>query len=88
MMLLLIMIGCSKEVITITTATEDADAPTTLLSSGTISPYEAQRNGLFMAADFLAAVPVNTRFPEQNLLVEGSLLMPVRGLWFNPKENK
>ena len=28
------------------------------------------------------------RYPEQNLLVEGSLLMPVRGLWFNPKENK
>ena len=38
------------------------DAPTTLLSSGTISPYKAQRNGLFMAADFLAAVPGNTRF--------------------------
>ena len=38
------------------------DAPTTLLSSGTISPYQAQRNGLFMAADFLAAVPGNTRF--------------------------
>ena len=38
------------------------DAPTTLLSSGTISPYKAQRNGLFMAADFLAAVPGNTTF--------------------------
>ena len=38
------------------------DAPTTLLSSGTISPYKAQRNGLYMAADFLAAVPANTRF--------------------------
>ena len=38
------------------------DAPTTLLSSGIISPYQAQRNGLFMAADFLAAVPGNTRF--------------------------
>jgi hypothetical protein len=38
------------------------DAPTTLLSAGTISPYQAQRNGLYMAADFLAAVPANTRF--------------------------
>ena len=62
MMLLLIMTGCSKEVTTTTTAAQDADAPTTLLSSGTISPYQAQRNGLFMAADFLAAVLANTRF--------------------------
>ena len=27
------------------------DAPTTLLSAGTISPYEAKKNGLYMAAD-------------------------------------
>jgi hypothetical protein len=65
MMLLLVMVGCSKDTsttatTTITAVTEDADAPTTLLSSGTISPYKAQRNGLFMAADFLAAVPMNT----------------------------
>jgi hypothetical protein len=48
--------------ITLVSGVMAEDAPTTLLSSGTISPYQAQRNGLYMAADFLAAVPANTRF--------------------------
>jgi hypothetical protein len=55
-----ISIGILISVVALVSKAEDA--PTTLLSSGTISPYKAQRNGLFMAADFLAVVPANTTF--------------------------
>jgi hypothetical protein len=47
---------------TLATSAVAEDEPTTLLSAGTISPYQAQKNGLYMDADFLAVVPANTRF--------------------------
>ena len=37
------------------------DAPTTLSNSGTISPYKPERGGIFLAADFLAVIPGNTK---------------------------
>jgi hypothetical protein len=54
----LVLSACTKT----SEVSQGQDEPTRLLSAGTISPYQAQRNGLYMAADFLAAVPADTRF--------------------------
>ena len=58
-----ILIGLLVSITTVGNAMAE-DAPTTLSNSGTISPYKAERGGIFLAPDLLLVIPGNTKLDK------------------------